>query len=60
MISHELRQPLTSIGGLVDMLMEHKEATESERSAIMEMIADSVKKLDESIRLLVKKLTRQI
>jgi signal transduction histidine kinase len=60
MISHELRQPLTSIGGLVDMLMEHKEATDNERAAIMEMIADSVKRLDESIRLLVKKLTRQI
>jgi hypothetical protein len=42
------------------MLMEHKEATDNERAAIMEMIADSVKRLDESIRLLVKKLTRQI
>jgi signal transduction histidine kinase len=60
MLSHELRQPLTSIGGLVQMIMEHKEITEVERKGIMEMIADSVQKLDEVIRLLVKKATRQI
>jgi signal transduction histidine kinase len=60
MLSHELRQPLTSIGGLVQMIMEHKEITEEERKGIMEMIADSVQKLDEVIRLLVKKATRQL
>jgi signal transduction histidine kinase len=60
MLSHELRQPLTSIGGLVQMIMEHKEITEVERKGIMEMIADSVQKLDEVIRLLVKKATRQL
>jgi len=60
MLSHELRQPLTSIGGLVQMIMEHKEITEEERKGIMEMIADSVQKLDEVIKLLVKKATRQL
>ena len=60
MLSHELRQPLTSIGGLVQMIMEHKEITEEERKGIMEMISDSVQKLDEVIRLLVKKATRQL
>jgi hypothetical protein len=42
------------------MIMEHKEITEVERKGIMEMIADSVQKLDEVIRLLVKKATRQL
>lgn len=59
-LSHELRQPLTSIGGLVSMMMEHKEATEREKQEIMNMIADSVQRLDESIKLLVKKATRQL
>ena len=59
-LSHELRQPLTSIGGLVSMMMEHKEATEREKEEIMNMIADSVQRLDESIKLLVKKATRQL
>jgi signal transduction histidine kinase len=60
MLSHELRQPLTSIGGLVQMIMEHKEITEEERKGVMEMIADSVQKLDEVIRLMVKKATIQL
>lgn len=60
MLSHELRQPLTSIGGLVKMLMDHTEATEQEREGIVKMIANSVEKLDDVIRILVKKATRQI
>jgi signal transduction histidine kinase len=60
MLSHELRQPLTSIGGLVRMLMEHSEATTQEKDGIMDMIANSVDKLDDVIRLLIKKATRQI
>lgn len=60
MLSHELRQPLTSIGGLVRMLLDHPEATEQEKSSIMIMIASSVDRLDEVVKLLVKKATRQI
>lgn len=59
-LSHELRQPLTSIGGLIQMLNEHKWATDQEREGIMRMLANSVDKLDDVIRLLVKKATRQI
>lgn len=59
-LSHELRQPLTSIGGLVKMLNEHSWATDQERDSVMNMLADSVDKLDNVIRLLVKKATRQI
>jgi len=60
MLSHELRQPLTSIGGLVRMLLDHPEATEQEKAGIMIMIASSVDRLDEVVKLLVKKATRQI
>jgi signal transduction histidine kinase len=60
MLSHELRQPLTSIGGLVRMLMDHEEATTQEKDGIMDMIANSVDKLDDVVRLLIKKATRQI
>jgi signal transduction histidine kinase len=60
MLSHELRQPLTSIGGLVRMLMDHEEATDQERQGVMKMLEDSVDKLDDVVRLLIKKATRQI
>jgi len=60
MLSHELRQPLTSIGGLVRMLMDHEEATDQEREGVMKMLEDSVDKLDDVVRLLIKKATRQI
>ena len=60
MLSHELRQPLTSIGGLVKMMIEHNNATDQERDDVMKMLASSVDKLDDVIRLLVKKATRQI
>ena len=60
MLSHELRQPLTSIGGLIKMLNEHQWATDQEREGILRMLGNSVDKLDDVIRLLVKKATRQI
>lgn len=59
-LSHELRQPLTSIGGLVKMLNEHTWATDQEREGILRMLGNSVDKLDDVIKLLVKKATRQI
>jgi ssDNA-binding replication factor A large subunit len=51
---------LTSIGGLVKMMIEHDNATDQERNDVMKMLANSVDKLDDVIRLLVKKATRQI
>lgn len=60
MLSHELRQPLTSIGGLVRMLKNNSNASEQERQELMAMIDDSVNRLDEVIRLLVRKAARQI
>lgn len=60
MLSHELRQPLTSIGGLVRMLLAHKETSPKEREQLVKMIEESVNKLDEVIKLLVKKAARQI
>lgn len=59
-LSHELRQPLTSIGGLVKMINEHTWATDQEREGLMKMLEDSVDKLDAAIRILVKKATRQL
>jgi hypothetical protein len=60
MLSHELRQPLTSIGGLVRMLVQHRGASENERLELVKMIEDSVNRLDDVIKLLVKKAARQI
>lgn len=60
MLSHELRQPLTSIGGLVRMLKDNSNASDKERQEVMAMIDDSVNRLDEVIRLLVRKAARQI
>jgi hypothetical protein len=51
---------LTSIGGLVKMINEHTWATDQERDGVMKMLEDSVEKLDNVIRLLVKKATRQL
>ena len=42
------------------MMVEHTNATEQEREDEMKMLANSVDKLDDVIRLLVKKATRQI
>jgi hypothetical protein len=42
------------------MLNDHTWATDQERDGVMQMLSDSVDKLDNSIRLLVKKATRQI
>ena len=60
MLSHELRQPLTSIGGLVRMLVQHGSASEKERLELVRMIEESVNRLDDVIKLLVKKAARQI
>ena len=61
MLSHELRQPLTSIAGLVKMLIEKDYSnTEQENIKLLEMVDLSVEQLDKSIQNLLKKATRQI
>jgi nitrogen-specific signal transduction histidine kinase len=60
MLSHELRQPLTNITGLVQMLMEHKVASDVDRKELLAMISTSVTKLDDAIKALVKKAAREL
>lgn len=55
-LSHELRQPLTSLSGLILLLSE---SDNKETKEIIEMINDSVRKLDESIAILMAKTTRE-
>jgi len=58
MISHELRHPLSSISGLVKLLID--KGDNDENSEIIKMIHESVNKLDESVHLLVKKASREL
>ncbi len=60
MLSHELRQPLTSVSGLVKLISGNKSISEKERDDLLKMLEDSVVNLDEAVRTLVKKATRQI
>jgi signal transduction histidine kinase len=61
MLSHELRQPLTSVAGVVKLLLDKEGKMEdSEQTELLKMVDDSMKRLDESIHLLVKKATRQL
>jgi nitrogen-specific signal transduction histidine kinase len=60
MLSHELRQPLTNIAGLVNMLMQHQEASDVDRKELLKMIHTSVNKLDDAIKILVKKAAREL
>ena len=61
MLSHELRQPLTSVAGVVKLLLDKEGKMEDvEQNELLKMVDDSMKRLDESIHLLVKKATRQL
>ena len=61
MLSHELRQPLTSVAGVVKLLLDKGgNVGEEEQTELLKMVDDSMKRLDESIHLLVKKATRQL
>jgi signal transduction histidine kinase len=61
MLSHELRQPLTSVAGVVKLLLDKEGKTDdSEQTELLKMVDDSMKRLDESIHALVKKATRQL
>jgi signal transduction histidine kinase len=60
MLSHELRQPLTSVSGLVKLLINNRSISEGERGDLMQMLEQSVVNLDEAVKVLVKKAARQI
>ena len=60
MLSHELRQPLTSISSLVQMLRDHPSANDNEKRDLLAMINTSVQKLDDAIKALVKKAAREL
>lgn len=60
MLSHELRQPLTSISSLVQMLRDHPNANQVEKHDLLGMIHESVYRLDDSIKALVKKASREL
>jgi signal transduction histidine kinase len=61
MLSHELRQPLTSVAGVVKLLLDKGDKVgDQEQNELLKMVDDSMKRLDESIHALVKKATRQL
>jgi K+-sensing histidine kinase KdpD len=61
MLSHELRQPLTSVAGVVKLLFDKgNNVGEDEQIELLKMVDDSMKRLDKSIHHLVKKATRQL
>jgi K+-sensing histidine kinase KdpD len=61
MLSHELRQPLTSVAGVVKLLLDKEgKMQDLEQTELLKMVDDSMKRLDESIHALVKKATRQL
>jgi signal transduction histidine kinase len=60
MLSHELRQPLTSVSSLISLLLNKANMDEKERNKMLKMIAESVEKLDESIKALVRKAAREL
>ena len=61
MLSHEIRQPMTSISGLITLLLEKSNTDEdSDNFELLKMINQTVIDLDLAIHSLVKKATRQI
>ena len=58
MLSHEVRQPMTSLSGLVSMLQLPMD--ESEKQGVLKMIDSCLSKLDDSVKALMKKATREI
>jgi signal transduction histidine kinase len=59
MLSHEIRQPLTAIAGLVNMMLQNTEC-KINNTDLLQMMQDSTKRLDEAIQRIIKKSTRQI
>ena len=55
MLSHELRQPLTSLSGLIKIM---EDGNDSDNAEVIQMINDSVIKINESIATLMAKTDR--
>ena len=60
MLSHEIRQPLTNIAGLVQLMLNHPMSNNEEKRDLLKMIHTSVTKLDDAIKLLIKKAAREL
>ncbi len=61
MLSHELRQPLTSVAGVVKLLLDKDgKMDDAEQTELLKMVDDSMNRLDIAVHLLVKKATRQL
>lgn len=60
MLSHEIRQPLTNIAGLVQLMLNHPMSNNEEKRDLLKMIHTSVTKLDDSIKVLIKKAAREL
>ena len=60
MLSHEIRQPLTNISGLVQLMLNHPMSNDSEKRDLLKMIHTSVNKLDDAIKVLIKKAAREL
>lgn len=61
MLSHELRQPLTSVAGVVKLLLDNDgKLGDAEQQDLLRMVDDSMKRLDDAVHLLVKKATREL
>jgi nitrogen-specific signal transduction histidine kinase len=60
MLSHEIRQPLTNISGLVQLMLNHPMSNDNEKRDLLKMIHTSVNKLDDAIKVLIKKAAREL
>ena len=60
MLSHEIRQPLTNIAGLVQLMLNHPMSNNEEKRDFLKMIHTSVTKLDDAIKVLIKKAAREL
>jgi len=60
MLSHEIRQPLTNISGLVQLMLNHPMSNDREKRDLLKMIHTSVTKLDDAIKVLIKKAAREL
>lgn len=58
MLSHEIRQPFSSINSLTKMLRDTP--SESEKNELLEMIDTCVNKLDQAIKTLINKVAREL
>jgi signal transduction histidine kinase len=60
MLSHELRQPLTSVSSLISLLLNKDSVEDTEKEKMLKMIGESVDRLDQSIKALVRKAAREL